>query len=105
MDPPRDLLQVLHGAGQARRHLRQLRPELDQLGGHRGLGAAQVEGEGDETLLRAVVEIALDAAAGLVGGGDDPGARGAEFGAAVGVGDGGGDELGELLQAALDPNR
>jgi len=67
--------------------------------------AAQVERQGDQALLRAVVEITLDPAAGLVGGDDDPGPGGGELGAAVSVGDSDGDELGELLQAALDPAR
>jgi len=36
------------------------------------LGGAQSQGKGDQALLGAVVQIALDAPAGLVGGGDDP---------------------------------
>jgi hypothetical protein len=46
------------------------------IGGGRcgGLGGAQVQGEGDQALLGAVVQVAFDAAAGGVGGGDDPGA-------------------------------
>lgn len=62
--------------------MRQLCFELFQLGRHGGLGGPQFKCERDETLLRAVVQIALDAAAGLVGGGDNTGAGGSKLGAA-----------------------
>jgi hypothetical protein len=45
------------------------------LDGHR----VHLQGEGDETLLRPVVQIMLDAAAGLVRGRDDARAGGIEF--------------------------
>jgi hypothetical protein len=43
-----------------------------------GGGAIEQERGEDEALLGAVVQVALEAAAGLVGGGDDPRARGVE---------------------------
>ena len=54
----------------------------------------------DEPLLGAVVEVADDAAAGLVGGGEEARPRGDELVAAVGVGDRGRDQLGELGRCA-----
>jgi hypothetical protein len=42
------------------------------------------------------VEVPLDPPSGLVRGGDDPGPGGGEFGSALGVSDGRGDELGEV---------
>ena len=44
------------------------------------------------------MQVPLDSSARLVGGGDDPGARGGEFGPTLSVGDGGRDELSELGQ-------
>ena len=54
-----------------------------------------------ESLLRSVVQVALDTAPRVVGGGDDASARGGERGTALGVGDRGGDELREAGQARL----
>ena len=48
--------------------------ELIELGRDLGLGRPYLERERDEPLLRAVVQVTLDAAPGLVGGGDDAGA-------------------------------
>ena len=79
VDAAGDLLQVLHDLGQARRRAGQLRLECWQLRGHT-LSATQREGEGEEALLRAVVQIPFDAAARLVGGGDDTCTRGREVG-------------------------
>ena len=42
-------------------------------------GEAELQARGDEALLGAVVQVALDPAARGVGGGDDPGARGAQL--------------------------
>jgi hypothetical protein len=58
-----------------------------------------------EALLRAVVQIAHHPSAFLGGGGDDPSARCRELGAAVGVGDRGRDELGEVRDALLGVRR
>ena len=55
----------------------------------------------DEPLLRAVMDVALQASPGLVGGGHDPGPGGCELGLVLGVGDRGGGELGELREALL----
>jgi hypothetical protein len=68
-------------------------------------GAAQLQGEGDQALLGAVVQVPLDAPPDLVGGGHDPGPRGHQLGVGLGVGDRGGDQLGELLDALLRVGR
>jgi hypothetical protein len=69
------------------------------------LGRAQREAERDQALLGAVVQVAFDAAPGLVGSGDDPRAGGGELGAAVGVGDRGADGLGEAGHALFSVGR
>ena len=60
-----------------------------------------LQGERDQALLNTVVQVTLDAPPGLVRGGDDPGARSGQLGAALGVRDGGPHELGELGQTVL----
>ena len=54
-----------------------------------------------EPLLGAVVQVALDPAARIVGGLDDPAPRCRELGGALGVRDRGCDQLGELRDARL----
>ena len=98
--PARDLLQVLDAPARPLGRVGQLTPGARLLG-RTGLGGAQRERERDQPLLRAVVQVALDRRRGLVGRGDQPGAGGGELGAALGVGDRGGDELGELRHARL----
>jgi hypothetical protein len=56
-------------------------------------------------LLGAVVQVAFDAAAGGIGGGDDPGAGGGEGGLGFGVGDRGGGQFGEPGQPSLAAGR
>jgi hypothetical protein len=72
-------------------------------GGRLGRGGhePQRQRNGDEVLLGAVVEIALDPAASIVGGLDDPGARLLELDPRVDVGDRLRDELGERAKARL----
>ncbi len=60
------------------------------------LRGAQVKGEGDQALLGAVVQVALDAAARLVGGGHDPRPGGGQGGLGLGVGEGGRGQLAEV---------
>ena len=76
-----------------------------ELGRDGRLRRAQLQRERDEPLLGAVVQVALDAAPRLVGGGDDARARRLQLGPALGVGDGGGDELGESAEALLGSRR
>ena len=65
-------------------------------GAHRRARAgAEAQGEGDQPLLGAVVQVAFDAAAGGVGGGDDPGAGGGELGVELGVVQGDGELAGD----------
>ena len=75
----------------------QLRRQLVGIGRHRRLRRAQAQGEGDQSLLGAVVQVPLDAAAGVVGGGDDPRARRGELGVELGVVEGDGELAGDEL--------
>jgi hypothetical protein len=58
-----------------------------------------------ESLLRAVVDVALQAASGLVGGGHDACARCGELLLVLGVGDGGRGKLGERCQPVFGAGR
>jgi hypothetical protein len=78
-----------------------LRADFRQPLGQRRLGVTQLQRERDKTLLYAIVQIAFDLAAGVVGGGHDTGAGCAELRAAVGICDRGGDKLGELRHVVL----
>jgi hypothetical protein len=78
------------------------RPASSGLAGrHRGGGHPQLEAEPHESLLRAVVQVALDPPPLLVAGRHDPGPGGGKLRAAVGVRDRRGHELGELRDARL----
>jgi hypothetical protein len=99
------LLQLLRRAVQPGRDAVQFRPEFVEVGRHRRLRRAQLQRQRDQPLLGAVVQVALDAAPGLVGGGDDAGARGRQLGLRLGVRDRGGDQLGEVGQARLGVGR
>ncbi len=94
MQPARDLLEVLEHSRQPAADVPQAARQL-VAGSDRGRHP-QLQSERDEALLRPVVQVALDPPALPVGRRDDARARGGELGAALGVGDGGGDELGEL---------
>src|SRR6185436_634181 len=61
-------------------YLGQHQPAAVRIRADRRLGEAQLDGEGDEVLLRAVVDVALEPAAFLVLGGDDPLPRRAQLG-------------------------
>ena len=67
----------------------------------RALGEPQLQGERDEALLRAVVQVALEAAALGVAGAHDARARGRQLVVRVGVGERLRDEVGEVAQALL----
>ena len=79
MDPAGELAQLVERRAQLGVGL------AEQLGGAVGLGAErgsrelQREPEREQPLLGAVMQIALEPAALLVSGGDDPRARGAQF--------------------------
>ena len=72
MDASRELLQLLDRAGEPRRHARDLAPQLVLLGGHVCFGGPQAQCERDQPVLHPVVQVALDATARFVRGGDDP---------------------------------
>jgi len=73
--------------------------EIGDVGRLGGLDQAQLEAQRDQSLLDAVMQIALNPAPGLVVVGGDPGPGRGELGAAVGVGDRGADELSEIGHA------
>ncbi|MDE2277130.1 MAG: hypothetical protein KGK09_12625, partial [Burkholderiales bacterium] len=87
MDAPGDLAQFLQRGLQPGGHAVQLLDQPASPRGCRRLGLPQPQGEGDQTLLGAVVQIALDAAPGLVRGDDDAGAGGSQRRLRLGVGD------------------
>ena len=105
MDAHRDLAQVLEGAVEPGRDLRQAFLQLGRFGRHDPLGGADLEAERDEALLDAVVQIALDPPPRLVGRRDDTRAGGGQLGATLGVRDRGGHELREAGQARLGVGR
>src|SRR4051794_20414811 len=59
------------------------------------LCSASTEGKGDQLLLDAIVQVAFDTAAGLVGGGDDAGPGGRELRVQLGVVQGDGQLAGD----------
>src|SRR3981081_3721723 len=69
MNPPSDLPKVLQRVRQTACGLGQLRPQPVQFGRDRGLRHTQRKRERAQPLLRSVVQVTLDAAAALVGGG------------------------------------
>ena len=101
VDAAGQLPELVERAGQAVRHAGQRPLRLDLMWRHSFLGGAQLQAQRDQALLDAVVEVAFDAAARLVGGGDHAGAGGGELGPAHGVRDGGGHELREAHDPGL----
>jgi hypothetical protein len=82
-----------------------LLPQLLLTGGHGALGRAQLQRQRDQALLDPIVEVALDPPPGLVGGGHDAPTGSVQLGSRLRVGDGGGDQLGELGKARLGVRR
>ena len=93
MDAAGEVAQLLErGAGLRLRLVDELQGHAVRVVAQALAGHAELEAEGDEALLRAVVQVALDAAALGVGRGDDPRLRGAgvdhlrrELGVGLGV--------------------
>ena len=79
--------------------------ELGRPGAQQAVERAQFQAERDEALLRAVVEVPLDPAPGLVGGGDHTSTGGLEVGPALRCRECCGYELGEAGDLALDLGR
>jgi hypothetical protein len=69
--------------------------QVRQFGRDRRRERSQLERQGHQPLLRAVVQIPLDPSVGFVAGRHDTSAGGDQLGAALRVRDGGGDELSE----------
>ena len=99
------LLEVRRDAGQTGHDIRNLIPERLQLRWHRSLGGAEFESQGDEPLLSAVVQIAFEAAPGVIAGCDNPGARSGELRAGLGVGDRGRCQVREVPDPLLGVRR
>jgi len=94
-----DLPQLVQHTAQVGGRLVQLCRESVGSGGHcRAHRAPQVQGEGDQALLGAVVQVAFDAPTGGVSGGHDAGAGRGERGPDLGVGDRGRDQFRETGQ-------
>ena len=100
VDAARDLAQLVGDVLQA---FRELCGDARQLVRRSPRHRACAEAERDQPLLDSVVQIALDPAARLVGGGHDPSARRGELGRALRVGDRRRDELAELLEPLFVP--
>ena len=60
-------------------------PKLPRIRRHLGLRHTKLQRKRDKPLLGAVVQVAFDLAAGLIGGGDDPRARRGKLGIQLGV--------------------
>ena len=109
VDAAGQLAQLVQRAGQPGGQVAQLGGQLASLGRHRrlhrGLRGARLQGQGDQALLGAVVQIPLEASAGLVGGGHDPRPGGGQLRLRLGVRDCGGDQLGEAGQPGLGVRR
>ena len=97
MDAAGQFAQLVQRAGRLADQRVQLLGQLVDLGWYRRLRQAQPQGQRDQPLLGAVVQIPLDAAAGLVGGGDDPRTRRGELGIQLGVFQGDGELAGDEL--------
>ena len=93
MDPARELAQLGERVGELRAGALQ---QVLGLAVGLGLGDPQHQRQRDEPLLRAVVEVALEPAALVVAGRDDPGARRRELLPRLGVGQRERDQLGEV---------
>ena len=72
MEAAGDLAQLLQHAGHLRDHALQPLSQLASPGRHVRLRGPQLQGKRDQPLLGAVVQVALDPPARLVGGGHDP---------------------------------
>ncbi|HYZ53482.1 MAG TPA: hypothetical protein VE733_08280 [Streptosporangiaceae bacterium] len=96
METAGDLAQLLQRAGHLGDRAVQLPRQLTGPGGCGRLRLAQLQGQGDQALLGAVVQITLDAAPGGIGGGHDPRPRGGQLVTAVGVRARGTEQLGKL---------
>src|SRR3954452_9496339 len=98
-----DLPQLIDHAQESRGHVRDLVTDLLALVGCRR--KTQSECQREEALLCAVVEVALDPAAGLIRCRDDARTGGYELGPALRVRDRGGDQVGELRRPSLGVGR
>ena len=105
MDAAGDLPQVIKHAHELRGDIvHDLGTDLATFGGCRRC-RPQPQGQRDEALLGAVVQVVLDAPAGLIRGGDDPRARGHQLSPALRVRDRGGHQVGELGHPLLGIRR
>jgi hypothetical protein len=83
VDAARELAKVLHRGAEVGGELVQLGPQALLPGRHAGLDGPDLQAQRDELLLDAVVQVPLDAAAGVVGGGHHPRPRRGQLRAAL----------------------
>jgi hypothetical protein len=100
MDAAGVLAQFVEGAGQPGAHPPQIRAQVGQVSWHGGLRHPQLQGQRDQALLGAVVQVTLDPAPGLLRAGHHPGPRVPQPGLGLSVADRGRGERGELGDAA-----
>ena len=67
-----NLLQISAGLCQPRREMCELLFETIELGWHRRLGHSRIQRKCNQVLLRSIVQVAFNAAPGVVGGRHDP---------------------------------
>ena len=101
MDPAGQLAQLVEALGELVLRLREQLAGGGRVLAQRRLDQAQVERDGDQPLLRAVVQVALQPPALGVAGLDDARAGGGELLVRLGVGDRLRDQLGEVAEAPL----
>ena len=97
VDAAGDLAQFLGRGGGLGDGAVQARIEVAELGRHGRLRGAQLQGQGDQPLLGAVVQVAFDAPPGLVTGRHDAGPGGGQLGVQLGVVQGDGQLPGDEL--------
>ena len=105
MNAAGDLLQLLEHVGQTRHRLGEHAFQVIPLGWHRLLGQAKFQSQRDKPLLGSVVNIAFQAASGVVGGGHNPRPRGDQLRAGGRGRNCGRHQLGELDDACLGIRR
>ena len=104
VDPAGEVAQVFQRAGGVCFEVAEDRPGLGRIRGDGGLGQLELDGQGDQVLLGAVVDVAFQPPPGLVLGGDQPLPGGAQVLDQPGVGQrqpGLGGDVGDQLLARL----
>ena len=103
VDAARDLAHLVQRAVEPGGQAVQLGHEIATPGWHRRPHRAHPQGEGDQLLLGAVVQVPLDTSARLVRSGDDPRPRRGELGVQLGVVQGDSELAGDELDGIEPP--